>query len=153
MTLITEGWGGDGAVMVTASHMPSEMNGLKMMLPSGGLEHAQLDSIVELAESGDDLKAPGGSESEADFLPTYRKLLGKRINEGLGVSDPQPLKGLPPSVPLQSAPQLKLPPAQRSSALPPLRLPPHPLQSPRTFTLTLTSPSSRPTSSQRSITL
>ncbi len=94
MTLITEGWGGDGAVMVTASHMPSEMNGLKMMLPSGGLEHEHLDRIVELAESEGDLEAPGGSVSVADFLPAYKKLLGKRIHEGLQVDDPEPLKGL-----------------------------------------------------------
>ena len=94
MTLITDGWGGDGAVMVTASHMPSEMNGLKMILPSGGLDHSQLERIVELAGSDRDLAAPGGNISTADFLPAYKNLLRKRIADGLGTDAEKPLKGL-----------------------------------------------------------
>ena len=94
MALITPLWGGDGSVMVTASHLPPERNGFKFFLPDGGIGLDVLDEILTLAESGGDLTAPGGSAEEKAFLPAYQELLKKRILEGLGTSEEKPLQGL-----------------------------------------------------------
>ncbi|MBQ8137206.1 MAG: phosphomannomutase/phosphoglucomutase [Clostridia bacterium] len=94
MALITEGWGGDGSVMVTASHLPPERNGFKFFLPEGGIGLEELDGILSLAESGEDFSAPGGVAEDKEFLPAYQGLLKKRIVEGLGTDEPKPLQGL-----------------------------------------------------------
>ncbi len=94
MTLVTAPWNGDGAVMVTASHMPSVMNGFKMILPAGSLDLNQLKKVIALAESGRDLKKKGGSICQKDFLPAYCALLAERIRKGLSTGASAPLKGL-----------------------------------------------------------
>ena len=64
--------GACAAVMVTASHHPSEKNGLKFFLPGGGLEGAQIGEIIELAERGEKLvgKEKGKVEKD-DFMRYY----------------------------------------------------------------------------------
>ena len=94
MALITEGWGGDGSVMVTASHLPPERNGFKFFLPDGGIGLDTLHEILDLAESDESFICAGGSAEEADFLPTYQGLLRRRIQEGLDTDVPKPLLGL-----------------------------------------------------------
>ena len=39
--------GADGAIMITASHLPPERNGLKFFLPTGGLNASQLREMVD----------------------------------------------------------------------------------------------------------
>ena len=94
MILITEGWGGDGSVMVTASHLPMDRNGFKFFLPDGGIGLDTLKEILALAESGDDYSRAGGSVTEKNFLPDYCGLLRARILKGLGTDEEQPLLGL-----------------------------------------------------------
>ncbi len=94
MILITPGWGGDGSVMVTASHLPMDRNGFKFFLPEGGIGLDVLKDILSIAESGGGLDAPGGTAEEKDFLPDYCALLKKRILSGLETDDDRPLKGL-----------------------------------------------------------
>ena len=43
MCLITEGFQPDAALMITASHQPMEKNGIKFILPHGGLSGKELD--------------------------------------------------------------------------------------------------------------
>ena len=45
-------WGCDASVMITASHLPYDRNGLKFFTPDGGLDSADIDEILEIAESG-----------------------------------------------------------------------------------------------------
>jgi phosphomannomutase len=41
----------DGAIMLTASHLPFNRNGLKFFTKNGGLEKADISAILEIAES------------------------------------------------------------------------------------------------------
>ena len=51
MSLITEGFACDGAIMLTASHHPFDRNGLKFFTKEGGIDSAELDEILTIAES------------------------------------------------------------------------------------------------------
>ena len=44
--------GADASVMITASHLPYNKNGLKFFLPSGGLEGKDISEILALAAEG-----------------------------------------------------------------------------------------------------
>ncbi len=94
MVLIDEGWGGDGSVMVTASHLPPERNGFKFFLPDGGIGLETLEEILRLAEGDDDLGMAGGTLETADYLPAYQELLRQRILKCLDTDVPKPLLGL-----------------------------------------------------------
>ena len=50
MSTVFEDIKADGAVMVTASHLPYNRNGLKFFTPDGGLEKADIARILEIAE-------------------------------------------------------------------------------------------------------
>ncbi len=94
MILISEGWGGDGSVMVTASHLPPERNGFKFFLPGGGIGLDTLKEILALAGNGEALSRDGGSVSSAAFLPAYRAMLRRRILACLDTDEEKPLAGL-----------------------------------------------------------
>lgn len=83
----------DGAIMITASHHPKDINGLKFFTPEGGVNSAQLDEIIELAENGEAL--PKGASSTVvcrDFLRLYCDSLTEVIRKGTGLF--LPLKGI-----------------------------------------------------------
>jgi len=94
MSLITEGFGCDGSVMITASHHPSDRNGLKFFTKEGGIESTDLDAILDIAES--DLPLQGGSSpiQKREFLPVYCQQLKDRICRGLDTDVQKPLLGL-----------------------------------------------------------
>lgn len=50
MSCITEGFNCDGAIMLTASHLPFNRNGLKFFTPDGGLEKQNIADILAIAE-------------------------------------------------------------------------------------------------------
>ncbi len=60
----------DGAIMITASHHPSDKNGLKFFTGKGGLSSDELGAVLALADGG---KSPVGKGSvrEGDFLGLY----------------------------------------------------------------------------------
>lgn len=98
MSTITAGFNCDGAVMLTASHLPFNRNGLKFFTPSGGLEKQNITEILELAAGGQ--FQPQGVIAEfytaCDFMAVYAQQLVNKIRQG--VNHPQnydqPLKGL-----------------------------------------------------------
>ena len=94
MSLITEGFACDGAVMVTASHHPYDRNGLKFFLPTGGISGEQLDEILAIAESDAPLTGGGAPIRNRDFLPVYREQLMERVRKGLDTDIQKPLLGL-----------------------------------------------------------
>ena len=53
MLLKDERWACDGSVMITASHLPFNRNGLKFFTQSGGLESEDIREILTLAAAGD----------------------------------------------------------------------------------------------------
>ena len=94
MSLITEGFACDGAVMITASHHPYDRNGLKFFLPTGGISGEQLDEILAIAESNAPLTGGGAPILNRDFLPVYCEQLMARVRQGLETDVQKPLLGL-----------------------------------------------------------
>lgn len=95
MSILTTDFAPDASVMITASHLPAERNGMKFFLPKGGLEGAEIDRLLETAETLDPDSSPlGGSISRRDFLTAYKGQLADRIRKGLDTDVPKPLLGL-----------------------------------------------------------
>ncbi len=63
MTTVSDQTHCDGAVMLTASHLPSDRNGMKFFTCQGGLESGEITALLRLSEG--DLprgRAPGASK-------------------------------------------------------------------------------------------
>lgn len=85
----------DGAVMVTASHLPWNRNGLKFFTAAGGLDKGDIQRMLELApllhEKAE--RKEGGSIGRFDFMQRYGEMLVEYIRQGAGIGD-LPLKGM-----------------------------------------------------------
>ena len=91
----------DGAIMITASHLPQNKNGFKYFDRKGGLNKTDISEIIELAESHeimDDLtlsEATGTFKAiKVDLLETYCDHLRKLIIESVDYLNLKPLIGL-----------------------------------------------------------
>ena len=91
MTTLDPAIQADGAVMVTASHLPFNRNGLKFFTKDGGLNKEDITAILTLAETIETSFTPGGQARDYDFLPSYSENILKIIRAKTG-SD-QPLAG------------------------------------------------------------
>lgn len=74
----------DASVMVTASHLPYDRNGLKFFTPDGGLDGKDIDEILYLAEKGDFLKGEG-AYFEKSFMDEYSQILVEAVEDACGV--------------------------------------------------------------------
>lgn len=50
----------DGAIMITASHLPFNRNGMKFFTKDGGLESFQIKELIELADTQNFTHVPEG---------------------------------------------------------------------------------------------
>ena len=83
-----------GAVQITASHHPSDRNGLKFFTRDGGLESAQLSEIIELADKGEFKKLQGSKVEKIDYMTQYAAGLRKMICKAIGKTEAEkPLSG------------------------------------------------------------
>jgi phosphomannomutase len=97
MSTVTEGYQYDGAIMLTASHLPFNRNGLKFFTVEGGLEKQDITDILELAEAGGfPASEVKGTVQDVDFISVYAADLVEKIRKGVDHPDnyEQPLKGL-----------------------------------------------------------
>ena len=79
------------SVMITASHMPFDRNGLKFFTPDGGLDGKDVDEILKLAESGELITSnTRGSYTEKSFMDKYSAILVEKVESACGKL---PLKG------------------------------------------------------------
>ena len=92
MTTVTDGYKFDGAVMITASHLPFNRNGFKFFTAGGGLEKADIAEILSLAASDGHTGLPAGSVQPGAFMDVYAKLLADKIRAATG--EKEPLSGL-----------------------------------------------------------
>ena len=92
ISTVTEGYDYDGAVMITASHLPFNRNGFKFFTPGGGLEKADIAAILTYAESSEHTGLPVGTVESGEFMDTYCSFLREKIRTAVG-SD-RPLEGL-----------------------------------------------------------
>ena len=81
----------DGAVMITASHLPFNRNGIKLFTKDGGLNKEDIAEILEQAETiVTDFKI-GGRREDYAFIPRYAANIVAMIREATG--EETPLKG------------------------------------------------------------
>lgn len=97
MSTVTPGYICDGAVMLTASHLPAHRNGCKFFTARGGLDREDIRALLLLAEHGIPVRSnPPGKRETADFLSVYSAQLVQHIRQGVAHPDfpEQPLRGL-----------------------------------------------------------
>jgi phosphomannomutase len=101
MSTITEGFNCDGAIMLTASHLPFNRNGLKFFTAQGGLEKKDITDILKLAEQNqfDTASTQGsiqGKITNHDFIAVYADQFVTKIRAAVNHPEhyEQPLKGL-----------------------------------------------------------
>ncbi|EKV00285.1 phosphomannomutase [Leptolyngbya sp. PCC 7375] len=97
MSTVTPGFDCDGAIMMTASHLPFNRNGLKFFTAQGGLAKTDITEILTLAEQNDfSLADTAGTIETRDFIAVYADQLVQKIRNA--VNHPQhfeqPLQGL-----------------------------------------------------------
>jgi phosphomannomutase len=97
MSTITDGFKCDGAIMLTASHLPFNRNGLKFFTSHGGLDKQDISDILTLASQNQfDFVSTPGTIEKRDFMSIYAAKFVQQIREA--VNHPQhfatPLQGL-----------------------------------------------------------
>jgi len=97
MSTIFDEYKCDGAIMITASHLPWNRNGMKFFDEYGGLNKGDITDIITFAESDSMLNsmrpAPPQEVEEIPLLDTYSAHLRKLIIDGAGAGE-QPLSGM-----------------------------------------------------------
>ena len=85
----------DAAIQITASHHPSDRNGLKFFIPSGGLEGTDISEILEIADKGEEIICNrAGSVTDVNYMSAYAARLRKMICDAVGASESdKPLSG------------------------------------------------------------
>ncbi len=97
MSTITAGFECDGAIMLTASHLPFNRNGLKFFTTEGGLEKRDISAILALAATDKFVIATSkGSINKRDFMSVYANQFVDQIRSAVNhpTSFEQPLTGL-----------------------------------------------------------
>ena len=90
MLLQEEDIGADASVMITASHLPFNKNGLKFFTPEGGLEGKDIADILAMAAEGAALSG-SGCVRELCYIDRYSEGLVRFVREKTGQE--QPLAG------------------------------------------------------------
>ncbi|WP_310424598.1 phosphomannomutase/phosphoglucomutase [Chamaesiphon sp. VAR_48_metabat_135_sub] len=97
MSTITAGFECDGAIMLTASHLPFNRNGLKFFTAQGGLEKKDISDILTLAATNKlETAAVNGKISERDFMSVYADQFVNQIRQAVNhpTDFDRPLQGL-----------------------------------------------------------
>ena len=96
MSTLLPGFGWDGAVMITASHLPWNRNGMKFFTPPGGLEKEDIRHLLALAGELPPATPRQGRAGDRLFpsplMDAYAAHLRQLIIDGAG-SGPRPLAG------------------------------------------------------------
>ncbi|MCK5136714.1 MAG: phosphomannomutase/phosphoglucomutase [Bacteroidales bacterium] len=97
MTTIDPALEVNGAVMLTASHLPFNRNGMKFFTSKGGFDKSNIHDLLHIADAGSFTQSEiTGTVQELDFISDYSAYLVNTIRKG--VNDPdhfeEPLQGL-----------------------------------------------------------
>jgi phosphomannomutase len=87
----------DGAIMLTASHLPFNRNGFKFFINRGGLEKQDITAILNLAVENKFIESSAKKEVvNADFIAIYAADLVTKVRKTVNHPDnyEQPLQGL-----------------------------------------------------------
>jgi phosphomannomutase len=93
MSTVFENHGYDGSIMLTASHLPFNRNGMKFFVSEGGLGKNEIKEILTIASETGDVEATELlNTTEISLMDDYSNHLVQIIRNGAG--NEQPLKGL-----------------------------------------------------------
>jgi phosphomannomutase len=87
MLLQDSSWDCDASIMITASHLPFDKNGLKFFTKEGGLEGSDIQTILEMADEGAHISGQG-KVVERRFLDDYCKTLVDSVRSSCGQATP-----------------------------------------------------------------
>ncbi len=95
MTCVVPALDCDGAIQLTASHLPYDRNGMKFFTKAGGLEEKDIDVLLEDAQDGRGCPQARGTTESFDFLSIYAQMLADKVRNGVNSQKnfDQPLKG------------------------------------------------------------
>lgn len=88
--LLQDDFGADASVMITASHLPYQKNGLKFFLKEGGLEGADVTEILKRAAAGGFESGVGTQESKS-YMQKYAADLVQKVRTAC--NEEKPLAG------------------------------------------------------------
>jgi phosphomannomutase len=97
VSTITAGFECDGAIMLTASHLPFNRNGLKFFTAQGGLEKQDISDILALAATNKfEIAAVKGKIANRDFMSVYANQFVEQIRSSVNhpTNFDRPLTGL-----------------------------------------------------------
>lgn len=97
MTTIQEGLEVTGGVMLTASHLPFNRNGMKFFTSTGGFDKNNVSDLLQIAsEKGPVTHLETGQVEVIDFISDYAAFLVETIRAGVNDRDQfeTPLKGM-----------------------------------------------------------
>ncbi len=83
----------DGSIMITASHLPYNRNGMKFFTKDGGVEHEDIITILQNAARYPVMEGERSKAQRYNLMERYCHHLRKKIREALG-GENQPLKGM-----------------------------------------------------------
>lgn len=84
-----------GAIMITASHLPFNRNGMKFFDKDGGLESSDIKEILTIADTLEPLSMDQPQAKAMDAIGLYCAHLRGKIAEGTGIAEhDKPLSGL-----------------------------------------------------------
>ncbi len=87
-----EGSDCDGAIEITASHLPYDKNGLKFFTKAGGLDGKDISALIELAEKNEFPARDGGKATDFDLMSPYSQSLVDLVRTKTG--EERPLDGV-----------------------------------------------------------
>ncbi len=93
MSIIFDETGMDGAVMITASHLPYNRNGLKFFTKDGGLEKADITDVLTRATKISEQNGDVSGVTALPIIDIYSNYLCEKIRQGVGRGS-KPLAGM-----------------------------------------------------------
>lgn len=88
MITIDEEYCADSSIMLTASHLPFNRNGLKFFTKEGGLEGADITEILEYAQENKFDSIGSGKVESCNYLKKYAEDTKKKIQKETGLNLP-----------------------------------------------------------------
>ena len=95
MTTVFDEFAFDGAIMITASHLPFNRNGYKFFDRDGGLEHDDITKVLETAAALEIADTDLSAVEKVDSISVYCTFLQEKIKKSIRALDYyKPLAGL-----------------------------------------------------------
>ncbi len=88
--LLKDSFGADASIMITASHLPYQKNGLKFFTADGGLESGDVTEVLTIATKGE-FPTGSGKSTKKSYLKKYSQDLVEKVRTACG--EDKPLKG------------------------------------------------------------